>query len=138
MIIDKCINCGSEIARSRPGTPRRFCSNKNKCQNEYLRKQAIELGIAGTGSTKKHLSESRGYKCEECNIDSWNNKPIVLELDHVNGDSNDNSLGNVRLLCPNCHSQTHTFRIKNRGSGRKKIGVQPKPFYPKLLNPVLQ
>lgn len=137
-IIDFCLNCNIELVRDRPGTVRKFCSNKNKCQSEFYRKNAIASGIAGAGSTKRHLVETRGYKCEECEIDSWNGKSIVLELDHINGDSNDNSLENVRLLCPNCHSQTHTFRIKNRGSGRKKIGVQPKPFYPKFLDPVHQ
>lgn len=133
-IIDHCLNCDAELVRSRPGTVRKFCSNNHKCQNDYYRKNAIILGIAGQGSTKRHLTETRGYKCEECGISEWNNKPIVLELDHTNGDSNDNSLGNVRLLCPNCHSQTDTFRIRNRGNGRKKIGVQPKPFYPRLSN----
>ena len=50
------------------------------------------------------------YKCAHCNIsDSWNNKPITLQLDHINGINNDNRLENLRFLCPNCHSQTETF-----------------------------
>ena len=59
-----------------------------------------------------------GYKeikCEECGIeDKWNGKDIVLELDHINGDKYDNRLENLRILCPNCHSQTETFRGRNR------------------------
>ena len=58
-----------------------------------------------------------GYKevkCESCGIeDTWNGKDIVLELDHINGDRKDNSLENLRILCPNCHSQTKTFRGRN-------------------------
>ena len=54
------------------------------------------------------------YKCEECGISEWNCKPISLQLDHINGINNDNSLGNLRLLCPNCHSQTHTYAGKNK------------------------
>ena len=51
------------------------------------------------------------YKCCECGITTeWNNKPITLELDHINGINNDNRLENLRFLCPNCHSQTHTFK----------------------------
>lgn len=54
------------------------------------------------------------YKCCECGIcDSWNNKPISLQLDHINGINTDNRLENLRFLCPNCHSQTSTFGSKN-------------------------
>lgn len=49
------------------------------------------------------------YKCAICGITHWNNKPLVLQLDHINGDNRDNRIENLRLLCPNCHSQTETF-----------------------------
>jgi Zn finger protein HypA/HybF involved in hydrogenase expression len=51
--------------------------------------------------------------CHECSIkDIWNNKKLSLQLDHINGDGNDNRLENLRFLCPNCHSQTDTFAGK--------------------------
>lgn len=53
-------------------------------------------------------------KCEECGIFEWNGKPISLELDHINGVRYDHRLENLKILCPNCHSQTPTFRSKNR------------------------
>ncbi len=53
-------------------------------------------------------------KCEECGITDWNGKPISLELEHVNGDNTDNRLENLKILCPNCHSQTPFFRGKNK------------------------
>ncbi len=55
------------------------------------------------------------YKCYICNINSWLNKPISLHLDHINGINNDNRINNLRLLCPNCHSQTDTYAGKNIG-----------------------
>jgi len=52
------------------------------------------------------------YKCSECGISEWQGSRLSLELDHVDGNSTNHSLNNLRLLCPNCHSQTETFRFK--------------------------
>lgn len=53
-------------------------------------------------------------KCIICGqLPWWNNKPLVLHLDHINGIHNDNRLENLRILCPHCHSQTNTFAGKN-------------------------
>lgn len=59
--------------------------------------------------------------CSECGIEDWFGKPLVLELDHINGINTDNRLENLRLLCPNCHSQTHTFRGRNKNLGSVKV-----------------
>jgi hypothetical protein len=80
-----------------------------------------ELLVAGrlvqTNRLKKRLIEE-GLKepmCEICHRKKWNGSRIPLELDHVNGRRNDNRLGNLRLLCPNCHAQTNTYRGRNIG-----------------------
>lgn len=50
----------------------------------------------------------------DCDLsDTWLNKPLVLHLDHINGDAHDNRMENLRFLCPNCHSQTPTYTGKN-------------------------
>lgn len=48
-------------------------------------------------------------KCAICGISEWEGKPLSLQMDHINGTSNDHRIENLRLLCPNCHSQTLTF-----------------------------
>jgi len=54
------------------------------------------------------------YECSSCSISEWQSKPLTLHLDHINGVNNDNRLENLRLLCPNCHSQTSTYCGKNK------------------------
>lgn len=53
-------------------------------------------------------------KCERCGITEWNGLPIQCELHHIDGNTSNNSLDNLTILCPNCHSQTENFRSKNR------------------------
>lgn len=55
----------------------------------------------------------KDHRCECCSLEKWNNKPIPIELDHINGINTDNRLENLRILCPNCHAQTDTYRGKN-------------------------
>lgn len=54
------------------------------------------------------------YVCSCCKITTWQNKPLSLELDHIDGDKYNHKLENLRLLCPNCHSQTDTYRGRNK------------------------
>ena len=66
------------------------------------------------------LSEQEN-KCLGCGLEKWLDKQITLEIDHIDGDHKNNKRENLRALCPNCHSQTDTFRGKNINSGRKKV-----------------
>ena len=64
-------------------------------------------------SKRLHKEGYKEYKCEGCGLgDIWNDKKITLELDHIDGDNSNHSLNNLRYLCPNCHSQTDTYRSK--------------------------
>lgn len=53
-------------------------------------------------------------ECAECGIKNWNSKKLVFQLDHINGENKDHRLENLRLLCPNCHSQSDTWCGKNK------------------------
>lgn len=64
-------------------------------------------------TTLKPLIYLRGRKCEKCGNTEWMGQPINLEIHHINGDRSDNSLENLQLLCPNCHSYTDTFCHKS-------------------------
>lgn len=66
---------------------------------------------------KKRLVKSKRMKdqCVECGIGPvYNNKPISLQLDHKDGNRRNHMLNNLRILCPNCHSQTDNFSGRNK------------------------
>ena len=51
-------------------------------------------------------------KCEVCGIEDWQGERLAFELDHIDGNSTNHLLENLRVICPNCHSQTKTYRGK--------------------------
>ena len=68
-----------------------------------------------SGKLKRRLV-NEGFmkpKCVWCGRKTWRGKPILLELDHIDGDHLNNELSNLRLLCPNCHAQTPTYKGRN-------------------------
>lgn len=79
------------------------------------------------GTTLKKMLLRHGmleYRCYTCGIRDWQDKHINLHLDHINGDRQDHRLQNLRLLCPNCHTQTHTYGNKNNKSSRSSAEVK--------------
>lgn len=123
-----CKNCDKEhIVSNKHSCTNTYCSIK--CQQEYQHKQKIQLWfnegvVPGKKTIKRHVVSSRGNKCEECGITEWNNKTIVFELEHKDGNSENNELTNLSLLCPNCHSQTATYKNRNKGNGRHSRRVR--------------
>lgn len=77
----------------------------------------IENSVFNNNHLKHRLLKNNllEYKCYNCGVDEWLGNHLSLHLDHINGINNDNRLENLRLLCPNCHSQTTTYAGKNMG-----------------------
>jgi predicted nucleic acid-binding Zn ribbon protein len=102
---------------------KKFCDNN--CQKRFLKQEIVERIEKGDttvsdGQYKKYLIAKYGNQCMEC---GWcginpitNNVPIQLE--HIDGNSENNCLENLKLLCPNCHSLTPTYGALNKGNGR--------------------
>lgn len=124
-----CTNCG-KLNIDKRNTLSKYCSNK--CQKEFEYKQKVDLWLNGlevgyTGKSKQlkkfvrnWLFETRGCKCEIC---GWNKKhPIdnktLVEIDHIDGNAENCLPSNLKILCPNCHSLTPTFRARNTNSKR--------------------
>ena len=121
--IHECLQCKTTFEHSNR-SKNKFCSLActGRYQWETVTIPKIEQGLAAPVSCKKYLKEKFGEICTECGqTDTWNNKPLVLQLDHIDGNSDNNFPINLRLLCPNCHTQTDTFGTKGSGPKIKKI-----------------
>ena len=85
-----------------------------------------ELTAPERGTSRGHLKRRLlrdgllVAKCYECGITEWRGQPISFDLHHINGDSADNHLENLALLCPNCHSQTPNYCGRNTGRARNR------------------
>jgi 5-methylcytosine-specific restriction endonuclease McrA len=111
-----CLHCGKLISNKQ-----KYCSSH--CQTEHRYKNRVIDYLSGKlkslgKTTRKFLIERDGYKCSNCGISEWNNSKIVLEIEHSDGNSTNNDSTNLKFLCPNCHSQTPTFKGANKGNGR--------------------
>lgn len=82
----------------------------------YIKRRVLRAGLLGT-------------ICATCGISDWCEKKLVLHMDHINGIKTDNRLENLRLLCPNCHSQTGTYCGRNLKKNQDKFCACGKKIY---------
>lgn len=135
-----CLHCGKESNYRNSS----FCSQQ--CYGFYREElnlqKIITSGIIhpkgfyhSSNIARKILTKLHGYKCSICHLSNWQGKQITLINDHINGIPDDWRIENLRLLCPNCDSQTDTYKGKNKGKGRPQrrvtvptLGVEPNSF----------
>ena len=123
----ECLCCGKKNPVKR-NHANKYCNNT--CQQQHIfETETLPKFLKGEISTRRTLirclTHLHGYKCLSCgNEGVHNSAPLVLQLDHVDGDASNDKPKNLRLLCPNCHSQTDTFVAKNKGKGRQSRGLK--------------
>jgi len=103
--------------------PKIYCHVQ--CQQDWqwynVVKPRVEEGNGGVKSVRRYLIEENGESCDECGLGPiWNDNPLTLQTDHIDGNSDNNATNNVRLLCPNCHTQTETYGSKGSGNTVRK------------------
>ena len=97
-------SAGKVIGEKRP--LKDYLDNKYRIKSYKLKSRLVKEGL-------------KTYACELCGIDKWMGSRLTLELDHIDGDHFNNNLNNLRILCPNCHSQTPNYRGKNISRNRE-------------------
>lgn len=122
----KCLNCDKEF-KPLSSSKGLFCSGN--CSHSFRRLKKIKDFLneevifkesqVRAKTIRNYILEEQEHKCEVCKTnDVWNNKKLVFVLDHIDGNSENNTRNNLRLVCPNCDSQLDTYKSKNKGSGR--------------------
>lgn len=118
-----CKNCGKEIRYNKIFCDVK-CIGEHKHKESYLyflnnHEEYSNGGYTPKGFKDFFLNEQDG-KCAICGINQeWNGNKLVFIIDHIDGDASNNKRENIRMICPNCDSQTNTFKSKNKNSKRR-------------------
>jgi len=121
----ECLTCKEQFRRRKPS--QKYCShNCSNTARKGIRYDGTAVKDRAHNGSKNYnmLCDRDGEKCSEptCSVSTeWNNKIIRLHVDHIDGVHANNDPANLRLLCPNCHSQTPTYGAKNQAYQKQRM-----------------
>lgn len=104
---------GRVLLQAKMKTPERLEKFKETCRLKMLNADFSTLGF---GTKRSRIIHEQNNSCNRCGISVWLDTPIILEIDHIDGNNDNNSRDNLEGLCPNCHSLTPTWRGRNKPS----------------------
>ena len=126
-----CLHCGKENVLKGTSYVGKYCNNQ--CQGNHTSEKwykdnqpLFEAGeLKSRAAIKKFVSLRDGYHCSICNQQpDHNGKPLIMILDHIDGNASNNHPTNFRLVCPNCDTQLPTYKARNIGNGRATKGMK--------------
>ena len=102
-----------KLPRRRPTSEQLSLAAKLHWVTRHFKTQFSELR---KDCTRRHfIVRECGHQCQVCQNSAWQDSPIPLELDHIDGNPENNTRENCRIICPNCHAQTETYKGRNVG-----------------------
>jgi hypothetical protein len=125
----KCIFCDKEYPERTRN--KLFCSRKCKNDHKLFEVESsgkFPLSWNNNRYIRKYLVTRHGNCCQICQQsgDDWKGKPLTLTVDHIDGKADNQSIDNLRLVCPNCDSQLLTFKGRNKGNSTRKFTITQK------------
>lgn len=105
----------SLVGRKSTSTEKTNKERLEKCRITWQKKyDEMPFEQLGMENRKRRIKEEQNHKCNHCGLSKWRGEKIALELEHKDGNNENNNRDNLECLCPNCHSLTSTWRGRNK------------------------
>lgn len=118
-----CLQCKKQLNKNQQKAKQKFCCSN--CSATFRREQLHKIWekeqkFPTQVAARTYLLYKNGNKCEICKETEWTGKPIPLVMDHIDGNSDNHSFDNCRLICRNCDGLLDTYCNKNKGNGASR------------------